>query len=165
MADAYDVVVVGSGFGGGIAACRLAEAGKRVCVLERGRRFAPTDFIDDPDDAPKLLWHKTFNPGGLFDVRLMKDVTVITAAGVGGGSLVYANVQLRAPADVFERGWPDSITAGELEPWYAKTEAALQPRAAPAEPRVRKVEAFAAMARRGGHEAERLPIAVHFGAA
>ena len=47
MERAYDAVVVGSGFGGGISACRLAEAGKRVCVLERGRRFAPEDFIDD----------------------------------------------------------------------------------------------------------------------
>src|SRR3954451_11560136 len=105
MADAYDVVVVGSGFGGGIAACRLAEAGKRVCVLERGKRFTPKDFLDveDPGDAPKLLWHEKLNTDGLFDVRLMRDVTVITAAGVGGGSLVYANVQLRAPEEVFEQ--------------------------------------------------------------
>ena len=58
MAESYDVVVVGSGFGGGIAACRLAEAGHRVCVLERGRRFGRDDFIDDPGDAPKLLWHE-----------------------------------------------------------------------------------------------------------
>src|SRR3954454_11791255 len=110
MQPHYDVVVVGSGFGGGIAACRLAEAGHRVCVLERGRRFARTDFIDRPERAPELLWHEKANPGGLYDVRLMRDVTVITAAGVGGGSLVYANVQLRAPADVFDRDWPAAIT-------------------------------------------------------
>src|SRR3954469_8029557 len=105
MAESYEVVVIGSGFGGGITACRLAEAGHSVCVLERGRRFAGTDFVDDPDDAPRLLWHDRLNPEGMFDVRLLRDVSVICAAGVGGGSLVYANVQLRAPAEVFEAGW------------------------------------------------------------
>ena len=108
---AYDVVVVGSGFGGGIAACRLAEAGKRVCVLERGRRFGRDDFFDDPAQVPEILWHEKANPRGLFDVRLLRDVSVITAAGVGGGSLIYANVQLRAPADVFETDWPAAITS------------------------------------------------------
>src|SRR3954452_18559682 len=164
MDATYDVVVVGSGFGGGIAACRLAEAGKRVCVLERGRRFKPTDFIEeDASEAPRLLWHKSLNPGGLFDVRLMRDVTVICAAGVGGGSLVYANVQLRAPKEVFEQGWPDAITRAELDPWYTRTEDALQPRTTPPDPSLPKVNAFAAAARHAGKEANLLPIAVHFG--
>src|SRR3954469_25340934 len=158
MDATYDVVVVGSGFGGGIAACRLAEAGKRVCVLERGRRFAPTDFIEDPDDAPKLLWHSRVNPGGLFDVRLMRDVTVITAAGVGGGSLVYANVQLKAPRDVFDHGWPAAIDADVLDPWYACTEEALQPVPTPADPPIPKADTFAAAGRRAGREANALPI-------
>src|SRR6266516_449563 len=144
MPRTYDVVVVGSGFGGGSAACRLAEAGKRVCVLERGRRFGRDDFPDDPLQAPGMLWHETANPGGLFDVRLMRDLSVITAAGVGGGSLVYASVQLRAPSDVFESGWPAAITREELDPWYDRTEAALQPRATPTEPELAKVRAFAA---------------------
>src|SRR5215212_10717001 len=127
MAERYDVVVIGSGFGGGITACRLAEAGHRVCVLERGRRFAGEDFIDDPDGAPKLLWHESVNPGGMFDVRLLRDVSVICAAGVGGGSLVYANVQLRAPEDVFaDERWPAAITRDVLDPYYDRTEAALQ---------------------------------------
>src|ERR687886_2493360 len=106
MNASYDAIVVGSGFGGGIAACRLAEAGRSVCVLERGRRFAASDFPARPEQAPTMLWHETANPDGMLDVRLMRDVTVITAAGVGGGSLVYANAQLRAPADVFTDGWP-----------------------------------------------------------
>jgi cholesterol oxidase len=162
---AYDVVVVGSGFGGGIAACRLAEAGKRVCVLERGRRFAPTDFIEGPAEAPQLLWHETLHPEGLFDVRLMRDVTVITAAGVGGGSLVYANVQLRARPEVFDAGWPEAITADELDPWYTLTEDALDPRTTPPDPSLPKVNAFAAAAKNAGREANLLPIAVHFGEA
>jgi cholesterol oxidase len=161
--SAYDVVVVGSGFGGGIAACRLAEAGRSVCVLERGRRFAPGDFPDRPEQAPSALWHEKSNPDGLLDVRLMRDVTVITAAGVGGGSLVYANVQLRAPADVFDQGWPEAITADTLEPWYEKTEEALDPRVTPTDPALPKVRAYAAMAQRAGRRAEPLPLAVHFG--
>jgi cholesterol oxidase len=159
----YDVVVVGSGFGGGIAACRLAEAGQLVCVLERGRRFGRDDFADHPRQAPEMLWHEKANPNGLFDVRLMRDVSVITAAGVGGGSLVYANVQLRAPREVFEKGWPAAITRDELDPWYTRTEDALQPRTTPPAPSLPKVGAFAAAGRRVGRKSELLPIAVHFG--
>jgi cholesterol oxidase len=161
----YDAVVIGSGFGGGIAACRLAEAGKRVCVLERGRRFGREDFPDEPSDAPGMLWHKSLNPGGMFDMRMMRDVSVITAAGVGGGSLVYANVQLRAPAAVFDSGWPAAIDSEELDPWYDRTEEALRPVPTPTEPALPKVRAFAAAGRLAGKEAEALPIAVHFGEA
>jgi cholesterol oxidase len=81
MHGTYDAIVVGSGFGGGIAACRLAEAERRVVVLERGRRFAPGDFPATPEQAPAALWHPTLNPHGLFDLRLMKDLSVVTAAG------------------------------------------------------------------------------------
>ncbi|HEX4305689.1 MAG TPA: GMC family oxidoreductase [Solirubrobacterales bacterium] len=163
MSRAYDVVVVGSGFGGGIAACRLAEAGQRVCVLERGKRWAAGDFTTEIDRVPELLWHKSLNPGGLFDVRFMRDISVITAAGVGGGSLIYANVQLRTPADVFDHGWPAAIDRAALDPWYDRTEEALMPVPTPAEPALPKVRAFAAAGRRVGKDAEPLPLAVHFG--
>jgi cholesterol oxidase len=162
----YDAIVVGSGFGGGITACRLAEAGKRVCVLERGRRFGRADFPARPEQLRSVIWHPRANPDGMLDVRLMRDIVVITAAGVGGGSLVYANVQLRAPAAVFEDPrWPGDITAETLEPWYVKTQAALDPRTTPVTPALRKVEAFAAAGARAGRTAELLPIAVHFGEA
>ena len=75
MQASYDAIVVGSGFGGGIAACRLAEAGRRVCVLERGRRFGRDDFPGRPDQAGELVWHPAANPGGMFDVRLMRDLS------------------------------------------------------------------------------------------
>ncbi|MDQ3675462.1 MAG: FAD-binding oxidoreductase [Actinomycetota bacterium] len=88
MERAYDAVVVGSGFGGGIAAYRLAERGWKVCVLERGRRFGPGDYQDRPEQAPRALWHPRHNPGGMFDLRIMRDVAVLTATGVGGGSLI-----------------------------------------------------------------------------
>jgi cholesterol oxidase len=161
MDASYDAVVVGSGFGGGIAACRLAEAGARVAVLERGRRWAPEDFPEHPSQAPAALWHPTLNPHGLFDLRLMKDLSVVTAAGVGGGSLVYANVQLRAPADVFASGWPKAIDRQALDPYYDRTEEALLPRPTPDE--LPKMQAFAAAGRRVGKQAERLPLAINFG--
>jgi cholesterol oxidase len=160
MDTTYDVVVVGSGFGGGVAACRLAEAGQRVAVLERGRRFAPEDFPSKPADAPAALWHPTLNPHGLFDLRLMKDLSVVTAAGVGGGSLVYANVQLRAPADVFANGWPRAIDRDVLDPYYDRTEEALLPEPTPGE--LPKIESFAAAGRHIGKQAQLLPLAVNF---
>lgn len=164
MDSRYDVVVVGSGFGGGITACRMAEQGLHVCVLERGRRFGPGDFPDRPEQAPLVFWHPTLNPGGMLDLRLMKDISVLTAAGVGGGSLVYANVQLRAPASVFgQPTWPQAITRAALDPYYDRTEEALDPRETPATPALPKVSAFDEMAQRAGRTPERLPLAVHFG--
>jgi cholesterol oxidase len=160
---AYDALIVGSGFGGGVMACRLAEAGWRVCVLERGRRFGRGDFPDRPELAPRLFWHPSANPNGMYDLRLMRDVAVLQAACVGGGSVVYANVQLRAPREVFDSGWPEVIDRDELDPWYDRTEDALEPRPTPDEPPLRKLGAFAELARRGGKQADRLPLAVHFG--
>jgi cholesterol oxidase len=162
--SAYDAVVVGSGFGGGITACRLAEQGLRVCVLERGRRFGAGDYPDRPEEAPFAFWHRLLNPGGMFDLRLMRDLSVLTAAGVGGGSLVYANVQLRAPDSVFDDpAWPDRITGAELDRYYERTEDALQPRETPPEPALPKIRAFAALEGEARREATLLPLAVHFG--
>jgi cholesterol oxidase len=162
MADSYDAVVVGSGFGGGITACRLAIAGWRVCVLERGRRFGPDDFISEPIQAPTLLWHHWLNPGGIFDLRMFKDIVVLTAAGVGGGSLVYANVQLRAQPEVFASGWPAGVDRANLDPYYERVESVLEPVAVPDRIDVPRSRAFRAMAAAAGKASEALPIAVHF---
>jgi choline dehydrogenase-like flavoprotein len=102
--DDYEAVVVGSGFGGAVAACRLAQAGVDVAVVERGRRFPPGSF---PRDLGRLdsgwLWALGH---GLYDIRVYGDILCIQAAGYGGGSLVYANVVIRPPAEVFEQAWP-----------------------------------------------------------
>jgi cholesterol oxidase len=161
----YDAIVVGSGFGGGVAACRLAEAGWRVCVLERGRRFGPGDFPSEPEQAPRFFWDAKLNPGGFFDLRLMRDISVMVSAGVGGGSLIYANVQLRARDEIFEEApWPAGIDGPGMRPYYDRTEDALEPRVTPDDPPLPKVRAFDAMARAAGMTPELLPLAIHFGA-
>ncbi|VWB22689.1 GMC oxidoreductase [Burkholderia lata] len=116
----YDVIVVGSGFGGAVAACRLAEAGRRVLVLERGRRWTPDTY--PRDEADPWLWSQR-NPQrfhGWADLRVFSNMSVVAAAGVGGGSLIYANVSVEARPDAFDHGWPPEITYEALEPFYQR---------------------------------------------
>ncbi|MFC5061577.1 GMC family oxidoreductase N-terminal domain-containing protein [Actinomycetospora atypica] len=118
------VVVVGSGFGGAVAACRLAQAGCDVLVLERGREYQGNFPRDARDD---WLWKGQHGP---FDVRLLRGVNVVTAAGVGGGSLLYSNVHLRLPADGFGDRWPSGWSREELDPYYDVVSAMLHLRRA-----------------------------------
>ncbi len=113
--DHYTVVVVGSGYGGAIAASRLARAGQDVCVLERGREFMPGEF---PDTQLELLREtQTQTPQGhigsrtaLVDVRLHRDMNVLVGCGLGGTSLINANVALEAERAVFDDPrWPQEI--------------------------------------------------------
>jgi cholesterol oxidase len=116
----YEVIVIGSGFGGAVTACRLAEAGRQVLVLERGRRWRQDQypravFTDD-------LW--TYDSrcpeerNGWLELHLWRHMSVVTAAGVGGGSLVYANVSEVPPKDTFDCGWPAEIKYDKLQPHY-----------------------------------------------
>ena len=88
----YDVAVVGSGFGGSVAALRLAEKGYRVCVLEAGRRFEPADFPRTSWNARRYLFAPRLGCHGILRLTLLEHALVLSGAGVGGGSLVYANV-------------------------------------------------------------------------
>ena len=87
----FDVVVVGSGFGGSVAALRASEKGYSVCVLEAGRRFRPDDFPRTSWDIRRYLYAPRFGLHGIQRLTLLHDVLVLSGAGVGGGSLVYAN--------------------------------------------------------------------------
>ncbi|WP_163507051.1 GMC oxidoreductase [Fodinicola acaciae] len=127
-----DAVVVGSGFGGAVAACRLAEAGRSVCVLERGKTYPPGSFPRRPDEMARNFWDPSEGMQGLFDIWSFRRLESIVASGVGGGSLIYANVMLRkderwfvrdtGPAGGFE-SWP--VTREDLEPWYDRAEKML----------------------------------------
>ena len=131
-ATPFDAVVVGSGYGGAVAACRFAEAGLRVAVLERGKEYLPGEF---PNDIAELPGHVRIDRaghegpgrtrGGLFDLRLHRDVTVLVGNGLGGGSLINANVALRADPQVFEDSrWPSALTCqyDPLDAWYTRAE-------------------------------------------
>ena len=102
----YDVVVVGSGFGGSVAALRLTEKGYRVAVLEAGRRFTPQSLPKTSWDLRRFLWAPRLGLRGIQRITLLKDVVVLSAAGVGGGSLVYANTLYTPPPAFFaDRQW------------------------------------------------------------
>ena len=123
----YSVVIVGSGYGGAIAASRLARAGRQVCVLERGMEFQPGEY---PNTLPEVLAQAQVDtPGaflgsrtGLYDIRVNDDINVFLGCGLGGTSLVNANVSLSAEPRVFEDPrWPAEFradVAGRLATGY-----------------------------------------------
>jgi cholesterol oxidase len=116
----FDVIVVGSGFGGAVTACRLAESGRKVLVLERGRRWQPEDYPRGAGDA--WLWNhlEPEKHNGWIDLRVLDDMSVAQGAGVGGGSLIYANISVEAEPRAFAVGWPEEIDYDELRPYYAR---------------------------------------------
>src|SRR4051812_5253789 len=117
MRTEYDAIVVGTGFGGAVCACRLAQAGLSVGVLERGRRYTEPGSLPRDFDDPTNGW--LFAEGqGLFDVKPIEEMLVVEAAGYGGGSLIYANVHLRCPEEVFHDGWPAGWSREMLDPYY-----------------------------------------------
>ena len=87
----YDWIVIGSGFGGSVSALRLAEKGYRVLVIEKGRRFATTDFAKTNLELSRWLWAPAAGLRGIYQMTFMRHVTILHGVGVGGGSLVYAN--------------------------------------------------------------------------
>jgi cholesterol oxidase len=120
-----DVLIIGSGFGGAITACRLAEAGYKVLILERGREWTyeakrANSYPRLGDSPQQWRWNESHPEleNGWIDLRVFPHMTVAQGAGVGGGSLIYANVSVEAPPFVFEQGWPPEITYAELRPYY-----------------------------------------------
>jgi len=164
-ATRYDVVVVGSGFSGAINALRLSQAGKSVLVLERGKRYRPGTFPRDVTRADALLWRQPSRPQaqGLYDVRFLSGIGTVTASGVGGGSLIYANVHVRPDAEVFEDArWPAAYTRASLEPYFGRVAHELRLNPVPADLPLRKRDLFQRAARALGRETFDPPVAVAF---
>ncbi|NUR42955.1 MAG: GMC family oxidoreductase [Streptomyces sp.] len=116
----YDVIVVGSGFGGSVTALRLTEKGYRVGVLEAGRRFTPGTLPRNSWDIKNYLWAPRLGMYGLQRIHLLGNVMVLAGAGVGGGSLNYANTLYVPPKPFFEDPQWRDITdwEEELKPYY-----------------------------------------------
>jgi cholesterol oxidase len=175
MATENSTVVIGTGFGGSVTACRLAQAGFEVTVLERGRdyrhsrlRAGAPDAHDFPregsgDDA--WSWCPDEGKHGLFDVRSIGEMDYVQSAGLGGGSLIYANVHLRMPADGFAQGWPEGYSREALDPYYDLVAYMLDVAPVPQDRRPPKTLAFAEAVSRLGRSKHFLypQLAVNFG--
>jgi cholesterol oxidase len=170
--SSYTVVVIGSGYGGGIAASRLARAGQTVCVLERGKEIAPGDYPSTmvetagevQIDSPHTHEGK---PTALFDFRLNRDISVLVGCGLGGTSLINANVALQATTAVLaDERWPAELRATDaLADGYRHARDVLQPTPFPEDrPKPAKLAALERSAEAIGAPCRRAPVYVTFDA-
>jgi len=165
----YDVIVVGSGYGGGVTASRLSRAGKRVCVLERGREILTGEF---PSKFPDLknefqVRGKSLATGpdsAIYDVRLGADMHVLVACGLGGGSLVNAGVSLRPDRRVFaDDAWPGQIAQdGLLDEGYRRAEQWIRPQSDPRASEMTKYKVLDKARAASGYELVAPRVAVSF---
>ena len=161
----YDVVIIGSGFGGSVAALRLTEKGYKVCVLEAGARFADNDFAKNSWELKKFLFFPRIGLKGIQRIDLLRNVMVMSGAGVGGGSLVYANTLYRPPTSFYNTGSWAGIADWQrlLEPYFTQAEKMLgvvtNPFFSPSDDALKRLAE-----RNGKGDTFRLtPVGVHFG--
>jgi cholesterol oxidase len=162
----YDFLIVGSGYGGAIAAARLATAGlsprPSICLLERGREWPIGSFPDTPPSI-RHARRDALNPLGLYDFLTFPDISVLKGNGLGGTSLINANVAIVPDAGVFRlAGWPASLTLDTLGPYYDRARKVLAATPHPAAGALAKVQALARRAKEIGTSTFPLDIAVNF---
>jgi len=122
----WDVIVVGSGFGGSVSALRMVEKGYSVLVIEKGKRYPTDDFPKTNWNFRKYFWMPRLFMYGIQCMTLLKNVFVLHGTGVGGGSLVYANTLLIPPDRAFESGnWPGTGWTEKLTPYYDRAKQML----------------------------------------
>lgn len=161
----FDAVIIGSGFGGSVSACRLAQAGQKVLVLERGRRWTPETYPREPNDP--WLWNQDHpeHLNGWADLRTFADMWVAAGAGVGGGSLIYASVSVEAKPEVFDDPrWPQGLNYARLKPYYDRVAGMLDVQTLPdnqLNPRFHLMKE-AAEANGWGDRFHKVPLAVRF---
>lgn len=156
MQEHYTVVVVGSGYGGGIAASRLARAGQKVCLLERGREIRPGEYPATELEAMEEIQLNTPDGRigsrlGMFDFHVNKSINAVVGCGLGGTSLINANVSLKAVPGVWaDPRWPGQVIADLptlVEAGYQAAWEMLRPNPYPDDyPRIAKLEALGASA-------------------
>lgn len=169
--DHYTVVVVGSGYGGGIAASRLARAGQKICVLERGKERQPGEFPETEHEVVPELQADTperrLGPhNGLYDLRFFDDINVLVGSGLGGTSLINANVSIRADPRVFDdERWPAALRADLstlVEDGYRRAVEMLRPNPVPEPARLAKLRAMEKSAAALGAAVRRADLNVTF---
>lgn len=161
----YDYVVIGSGFGGSVAALRLAEKGYSVLVLEEGRRYADDDFPETNNNPFRYFWLPRIGCRGFQRITFFKHAAILGAAGVGGGSINYANTLLKPPEVFFESAdLPPSVAwKEELEPFFERCAEMLRPVKCPVETGMDAVLKRAAEKAGVGETWYTEDVAVHFG--
>ena len=149
--DHYTVVVVGSGYGGGIAASRLSRAGQKVCLLERGKERQPGEFPETEHEVAAEVQADTpegrINArNGLYDMRFYDDINVLVGNGLGGTSLINANVSIRPDPRLFaDKRWPEALRADVdtlLKEGYERAAEMLKPSSVPEQVKLAKLRAM-----------------------
>jgi len=161
----YDVIIIGSGFGGSVSALRLTEKGYRVGVLEAGRRFDASTYPKTSWDVRNFLWAPKLGCTGIQRIQLLRNVIILAGAGVGGGSLVYANTLYEPLAPFFDDPQWRHITdwRAELAPFYDQAKrmlgATINPTMTPADEVIKDVAEEMGV----GDTFHRTPVGVYFG--
>lgn len=157
-----EIAIIGSGYGGAVTAARLAAAGAKVIVLERGQEWLPGDF---PEDLGALLGSsRAVDPAGLFDLYMPadSDLDLVTASGVGGTSLINAAIATRPERVVLDQPeWPEALRGDALDPFYARAVAALHPNQYAGNTPL-KVDTLRRMADARGGRTDYLPLNVRY---
>lgn len=172
-----EAVIIGSGFGGAVACCRLAQKWPgQVMLLERGKRYPKGSFPRTPHSFANNFWSTVNNSekrakqrmDGLFDIRNYRRMDAVVSAGLGGGSLIYANVFLEPPDWVFSADWPKPLSRDYLQTYYAVSKSVLGARPIPSaenDPRrqITRQQLFADFASADGRNSRLADICVFFG--
>lgn len=165
--ERHGILIVGSGYGGAVTAARLAKLGHAVSVVERGREWRPGSFPD-----ATVAWASEMRtdarPGGLYDYQVVGDAAVLTGNGLGGGSLINANVVIEPGPEVFESPrWPavirEEARQNTLKGYYERVRQVIRPEVVPADKVPPKAKAHLEASRKAGRDAGLLNLAVHFG--
>lgn len=181
MTERYEAIVIGTGFGGAITACRTSKKWPgKVLVLERGKRYPMGSFPRTPHEVARNFWNvpdegrsrparlpSDQEQHGMFDIRAFRRMTVVLGAGLGGGSLIYANVFLEPPDHVFDERWPESCRKERLMPYYRIAREVLGsrpiPRTGDDRRRVVRTELFERVADEIGRDSKLVDLNVFFG--